>query len=37
MGISAMKIELPVRYYCAVPAARPRGLQEVIWKLDTHV
>lgn len=29
-----MKIELPVRYYCAVPSARPKGLQELTWTLD---
>jgi nicotinamidase-related amidase len=29
-----MKIELPVRYYRAVPSAQPKGLQELIWTLD---
>jgi nicotinamidase-related amidase len=29
-----MKIDLPVRYYCAVPSPRPKGLQEVIWTLE---
>ena len=33
-GITAMEVELPVRYYRAVPSARPKGLQESIWTLD---